>query len=916
MQSERWKQIEDLCHAALDLMPEKRAAFLAQSCPDDPQLRGEVQSLLDQQADSFLESAPVSSIKALSAGAKLGNFEIVEMLGRGGMGEVWRARDARLKREVAIKVLPAGLARDPDRISRFEREARAASALNHPNIVSVHDIGCDNGTYWIATELVRGDTLRRMIEAGPLPAPKAIEIAAQVAAGLAAAHAAGLVHRDLKPDNIMVTRDGQVKILDFGLAKQRYPAPDSTTADLTDEGMVLGTAGYMSPEQVRGEAADHRSDLFSFGVVLHEMLSGKRAFSGSSSVEMMHAILKDEPAELPVSVPPELGGIVRRCLEKEPDRRFQSAADLAFALRPSSPSLTPAAEPKRRAWLKWAALSGASVAGAGAALFWLIRPLPPPRITATVQLTNDGRFKDPPWLTDGSRLFFRSASAAGMETDWVSVNGGESLALPLPVKDAYMVDISPDRTESLLCRAGDIDGTACELWVAPLLGGSARRLGELTASVAGFGAAAWSPDGQQVVYARDRELHIARNDGTEVRKLATSPGVPFALRWSPDGSRVRFSATGAATSLWEARIDGTRAYPLLPGWNLPSFECCGSWTPDGKYFVFHAIVNGMINVWAIRDKVEWFQRGERGPFQVTNSPLAMFWPVPSTDGKRLFVCASLLRVEFLRYDLKSGQLVPAFEGISGSQLEFSKDGKWIAYASVPDGSLWRSAVDGSQRLRLTSPPFDANLPHWSPDGKQIAFFGSDPGKPARTYVVSFDGGTLKQVTNGESGKDGDIDPSWSPDGASLAFGCTSSVPASAASIHVVDMKTGHVSVLPGSEGMWSPRWSPNGRFIAGLSASGWKVMLYDVQTRKQSELSSVSSGYPGWSRDGEYVFYESNGDDASWWRVRLRDRKTERVAPTKNMHVFDWFAQAPNNSLITGRQTGSDEIYALDWEAP
>src|ERR1035438_9359644 len=426
MQAERWKRLEALYEGALAQPPEKRAAFLAQACPDDLQLRGEVQALLDQQSDSFLESAPVSAIPARSAGAKLGNFEIVELLGRGGMGEVWRARDARLKRDVAIKVLLAGMVRDPDRIARFEREARAASALNHPNIVAVYDIGCDNGTYWIASELVRGDTLRRMIEAGPLPAPKAVDIATQVANGLAAAHAAGLVHRDLKPDNIMVTRDGHVKILDFGLAKQRRSAQDSTATDLTDEGVVLGTAGYMSPEQVRGETVDHRSDLFSFGVVLHEMLSGKRAFSGASSVEVMHAILKDDPAELPASVPPALALIVRRCLEKEPDRRFQSAADLAFALRPSSPSLPRAAAPKRRAWLKWATLAGSVVAGA--ALYWLTRPLPPPRITATVHVTNDGRPKNGPLLTDGSRVFFTSGSM-GNETYQVSVKGGESLAL-------------------------------------------------------------------------------------------------------------------------------------------------------------------------------------------------------------------------------------------------------------------------------------------------------------------------------------------------------------------------------------------------------------------------------------------------------------------------------------------------------
>jgi serine/threonine protein kinase len=271
MEAERWRQIEALFEAAMAQPPEKRAAFLARACPDDAQLRGEVESLLAQKADSFLESAPVSAIKALSAGAKLGNFEIVELLGRGGMGEVWRAHDVRLKRDVAIKVLPVGLARDPDRIARFEREARAASALNHPNIVSVHDIGCDNGTYWIATELVSGNTLRRMIEAGPLHAPKAIEIATQVAAGLAAAHSAGLVHRDLKPENIMVTRDGHVKILDFGLAKQRRTAQDSTATDLTDEGIDAWTApagvtdGYVFRPVIRGDQV--RGEVLSEKVV-------------------------------------------------------------------------------------------------------------------------------------------------------------------------------------------------------------------------------------------------------------------------------------------------------------------------------------------------------------------------------------------------------------------------------------------------------------------------------------------------------------------------------------------------------------------------------------------------------------------------------------------------------------------------
>ena len=914
MQAERWKQIQELYEAAIALSPEKRAGFLAHACAADAGLRAEVQSLLAEQVDSFLESAPVSAIKTLSPGARLGNFEVVELIGRGGMGEVYRARDSRLKRDVAIKVLPAGLARDPDRIARFEREAHAAGGLNHPNIVAVHEIGREDNTYWIATELVAGESLASAIGRGPMAVGKALEIATQIADGLAAAHAAGIVHRDLKPANIMVTRDGRVKILDFGLALRRRTSQDSTTLELTDEGTVLGTAGYMSPEQVRGETVDHRSDLFSFGVVLYEMLSGKRAFAGGSSVEVMNAVLKDQPAELPASVPPALALIVRRCLEKEPDRRFQSAADLGFALQPSSPSLPPTTAPKRRAWRKWAAVAAAIVAVAGAALFWLTRPLPPPRITGTVRITNDGLPKSWPLLTDGSRVFFNLASVAA-ETYQVSVKGGESLVLPLPMKDAGLLDISPDRTEWLLCPNVGMS-KAGALWRAPLMGGSPRRLGDLATQI---GAAAWSPDALQVVYARDHELHIARSDGTEIRKLATFAGDPVWVHWSPDGSRVRFSVMnsvggGAVFSLWEARIDGNGAYPLLPGWNASSNACCGNWTPDGKYFVFTALgVNGMTNVWALREKVGWFQRAERGPFQLTNGPLAMSSPVSSTDGKRLFVVGLQGRNEFLRYDLKSGQLVPAFGGISGTNLEFSKDKKWVAYVSVPDGALWRSAVDGSQRLQITSPPMHAGAPHWSPDGKQIAFVGSREGSPYRIHVASFDGGGLKQVTNGEGGKDGDNDPSWSPDGASLAFGPANAAPAS---IRVVDLKTGGVLALPGSEGMWSPRWSPDGRFIAGLSASGWKIVLYDLQTHKQSELSSVESGYPSWSPDGESLFYETSGDDAAWCRVRLRDRKTERFAALKGIHVDLWFAPAPNNSLITSRNVGVGEIYALDWEAP
>src|SRR5580704_2190979 len=295
----------------------------------------------------------------LSPGARFGPYEISGPLGAGGMGEVYRARDTRLNRDVALKVLPEDLARDPSRRQRFEQEARAVAALNHPNIVAVYDVG-EN---YFVSELVEGESLRAM---GALPARRVIELAVQIADGLAAAHAHGVTHRDLKPENIMVTRDGRAKILDFGLAKvtQRSVGPDAATQ--TQEGVVMGTVGYMSPEQVRGQAADSRSDIFSFGLVLHEMLTGKRAFAGASGVEVMNAILKEDPPDLPDTVPPGLKRIVEHCLEKLPDRRFQSARDLAFALQSltGSTSVPAVAVPAKRSAKAWMVLAGVAILAA------------------------------------------------------------------------------------------------------------------------------------------------------------------------------------------------------------------------------------------------------------------------------------------------------------------------------------------------------------------------------------------------------------------------------------------------------------------------------------------------------------------------------------------------------------------------
>src|SRR5262245_17677114 len=353
MKHERWKQIEQLYHAALERESGARDAFLAQACAGDEELRREVDELLgyDGAAESFFEvnalAAEARRLKPeelsqtapqLLPGQQIGTYKIMSLLGRGGMGVVYRARDERLRRDVAIKVLPASYANDADRLRRFEQEAHATSALNHPNILTIYDIGAAapelGGAPFIVAELLEGAELRAQLQSDALPIRRALEYAQQITAGLAAAHEKGIVHRDLKPENLFVTKDGRVKILDFGLAKLK-PAqigPLDTDAPtqkrLTDPGVVMGTVGYMSPEQVRGHETDHRTDIFAFGVILYEMLSGERAFRGASAIEVMNAILKEEPPELGetnTKISPQLERLVRRCLEKQPERRFHSA---------------------------------------------------------------------------------------------------------------------------------------------------------------------------------------------------------------------------------------------------------------------------------------------------------------------------------------------------------------------------------------------------------------------------------------------------------------------------------------------------------------------------------------------------------------------------------------------------------------
>ncbi len=644
-----------------------------------------------------------------------------------------------------------------------------------------------------------------------------------------------------------------------------------------------------------------------------------------------------------------------RYIETIPRRGYRFVAHVESVSAPPEGPLAPPeadnaaahpavpAQPARRR-SRWPYVAGGAVAIFAATIFWLTRPLPPPRITGTVQLTYDGKSKFGPILTDGSRLYFNSVSGAGaLPTDFlpyqVSVKGGEPVALPAALEGLLLQDISSEPSDLLLARPkfthqSFSSGT---IWTAPVMAGAPRRLGDLVLSDTSWEPlASWSPDGRRIVYSNDgHDLLVARNDGTEVHKLATFPGSPFAPRWSPDGSKVRFSLISPkivppGPALWEVSIDGSNPHPLLPGWNTPAqgttrWHCCGNWTRDGKYFVFHSGQSGHpTNVWAIREKTGLLTRASREPVQLTTGPMHTYHPASSADGKRLFVIGETLRAELIRYDLTSGQSAPFLPGLSALLLDFSRDGKWVTYVSYPQYTLWRNSADGGQPLELTSPLLTVRRPAWSPDGRQIVFegaLGAPLPKPPQIYVVSVDGGTAQALTDDKSFELGAFDPSWSPDGNSIVFGDSydSGQAPKVRRLHLLNLKTHSVSNLPGSEGLWSPRWSPDGHslVVIGDTADTSKIMLYDIETQRRTELAERVS-YPTWSRDGQFVYFYVWGKERAWWRVRVRDRKLELIRSRKDVPEPGdyWFTPAPDGSIITWRDIRATEIYALDWETP
>jgi Tol biopolymer transport system component/DNA-binding winged helix-turn-helix (wHTH) protein len=614
-------------------------------------------------------------------------------------------------------------------------------------------------------------------------------------------------------------------------------------------------------------------------------------------------------------------------LVMEPSQLEAEAADQVapIADQPvTSPPTLPERVPAKR-WPIWLAASFTAVIIVVVVVVGSRSPQPP-RVLRYTQLTHDGLNKNGVPVTDGSRVYFGEQDSQGRGViAQVSVGGGTVSALAtspgLPVSPT---DYSPARSELLLTFAvGE-----SPLWALSVPGASApRRVGSLVVNDAG-----WAPDGQSILYGSSNEIDIVKADGSEPRKLATVRGAPAFPRMSPDGKIVRFSMLAAdlapsSTSLWEMSADGSNLHPLFPDWKTRN-DFVGSWTADGRYYIYASTLpNGRGSIFAIRQTKGLFERHAPQPVEMTSGPLSFSAPIPSKDGKQIFAAGFLNRGELMRYDGKIHGWVPYLSGLSAADLDFSRDGEWITYVLVPEGTLWRSRVDGSERLQLTISPMRTAMPRWSPDGKRIAFIGLKPGGVWTIYSVPADGGEAEQLVSDNKYHG---DPNWSPDGTHLVFGDTSVQPKA---IHIIDLQSHRLSEVPGSEGLFSPRWSPDGRFLLALTAPvpltphtssqprPTKLMRFDLSGQKWQEIFEANFiAYPTFSRNAKYVYFSDSTN--GFYRVQLPAGKIEHVANIdvpggmKQDEFWYWTGLAPDDSPLFLRDASTQEIYALDVDFP
>ncbi len=807
----------------------------------------------------------------LSPGAQLGPYEIQTLAGAGGMGEVYRARDSRLNRTVALKILPAQFAGDPGRRQRFEQEARAASALNHPNIISVYDIGEQDGLAYIVSELIDGESLRDIIQRGPMPLSRLLDVAGQIAAALAAAHTAGIVHRDLKPENIMVTRDGRAKILDFGLAKQTATAAagDSNatlTATQTSAGAVVGTAAYMSPEQIRGATVDHRSDIFSFGLVLYECISGKMPFERSTSVEIMTAILREDPAELPESVSPALRQIVWHCLEKEPEQRFHSARDLAFALRTVSASPTrstgsvPAIRKGRASGWMWRGVAAAGVALlAGLAILHLTERQP-------IELSS---YRLTPFATDQEPEFEAAWSPDGKSIAYLKTIAGISqlmvraLAAPTPVQLTRAQDSVTQtfwaRDSSLLYFVAQGNDSGAVMAISPA-GGQAKQI------TTGLYAAAISPDGKALAVWQGHS-----NDGVRIRgsvMISSPPGAepkpylpePFGqadlspsnrISFSPDGKSILLLTGDANTQFWILPLPAGSAPRRVFAKTALGIGARASWMPDSRHAVvsFGAGLSATHALWLADLKSETMR-------QITASTLGYDQPSLAPGGDRLAFTTVADDYDLVTLPL-DGSAPGTLTANSRNEMSpsWSPDGEQIIYSTdrTGDREIWmrnlKAGIDHPVVTARDFPPGTTTAladPVFSPDGSRFAFVRYSTNEPVEVWFEPSVGGAPIRLAPEHIQAQ-----VWSPDGNSIAGLVRRDNPWQPAIVGVGADMSAHL--IPNAPFCGTALdWSPTGEWLACETFN--RIALFSPDGSQTKALPKVGAATLAFSRDGKTVY--------------------------------------------------------------
>jgi serine/threonine protein kinase len=861
-------------------------------------------------------------------GQTISHYRIVEKLGGGGMGVVYKAEDTRLHRFVALKFLPDELAQDPQALPRFKREAQAASALNHPNICTIYDVGEQDSQYFIAMELLEGQTLQAKIAGRPLPLETFLDLALQIADALEAAHKRSIVHRDLKPSNIFVTSRGDAKLLDFGLAKHLHlgsaPTADTPTfsGPITVRGQIVGTIAYMSPEQVQDKATDSRSDIFSLGAVLYEMATGRCAFAGESTASVIAEILRGEPRSAKVlnpAIPDELQRVIGKALEKDPSDRYQSANDLMIDLRrlkrqtTGSPQAPKATEPfsTRDGWLHrksfWILSAGALALLVSLIVVNTASPVSGP--LNSEQITFSSELKDGPLITDGTRLYFQSQHAP-VE---MSVNGGSTAPLRGAASGMQMLDISPDASAMLALKPDLNDETGRgSIWLVPVLGGTPRKLGVQIAQ-----DAHWSPDGRSIVYANLNSLYVSDGGGANLRKIWDAPGRVAWPYFSPDSRRIRVTVfgvkEGSSPKIWELNAHGSNPHRLTLEWPEDADQTHGQWTRDGMHFVFVSSREGLNNLYELIQPAGFEFWKKAIAVRLTAGQIDVLAATPSRDNDGLFVMGRIAQGAMQVFDPRLKRFVPFLDGLAAADFVISPDKQWMAYRDYPRRHLWRSRLDGSEKLQLTDSL--AWMPRWSPDSKWIAF--SDYKE---IYRVSVDGDTPEKLTS--EGKT-EVAPTWWPDGKLIAFNDYPR-PGQIPGIKVLDVATRKISILPGSDGFYVPSWSPNGKYMVAIAENPSRMVLYSEASKTWKDLKIFKAPWPYWvwandSKSISFAMREAGLDgEPGIYQLTIANGEWDRIAKfdgvTVNLDGWEGFPSVTADGQIAMMSdTSVVQIYSAKW---